>query len=44
MSSGESIKGKDICKGVILKMQGLMVVENVLPIVLVGTEIILGMQ
>lgn len=43
LGSAKSIRGKRICEGVALKMQGLTVVEDFLPIVLGGTEIILGM-
>lgn len=44
LGSGESIRGKGICKGIALEMQGLTMVEDFLPIALGGTKIILGMQ
>ena len=38
------VRRKGICKGVILEMQGLTVVEDFLPLTLGSTDVILGMQ
>ena len=43
MGTRLAIRGKGICKGVIIKMQGLIVVEDFLPLS-VGIDVILGMQ
>lgn len=44
MGSGEFVKGRGICRGVILEMQGLTIVEDFLPLGLGGTNMVLGMQ
>lgn len=44
LGSRESVKGKGICKGVKLEMQGLTVIVDFLPLELENTNIILGMQ
>ncbi|KAJ9700965.1 hypothetical protein PVL29_006342 [Vitis rotundifolia] len=43
MGTGISVKGKGICKGVCISMQGLTVVEDFLPLELGKTDVILGM-
>ncbi|KAJ9694059.1 hypothetical protein PVL29_009844 [Vitis rotundifolia] len=43
MGTGISVKGKSICRGVCISMQGLMVVEDFLPLELGNTDVILGM-
>ena len=37
------MKGKGICRGVCILMQGLIVVEDLLPLELGNTDVILGM-
>ncbi|RVW86962.1 hypothetical protein CK203_043480 [Vitis vinifera] len=43
MGIGISMKGKSICKGVCISMQGLIVVEDFVPLKLGSTDVILGM-
>ncbi|KAJ9705665.1 hypothetical protein PVL29_003637 [Vitis rotundifolia] len=43
MGTGISVKGKGICRGVCISMQGLTVVEDFLPLELDNTDVILGM-
>ena len=43
MGTGISVKGKGICRGVCISMQGLTVVEDFLPLELGNTDVILGM-
>ncbi|RVW33015.1 Retrovirus-related Pol polyprotein from transposon 17.6, partial [Vitis vinifera] len=43
MGTGISVKGKGICRGVCILMQGLTVVEDFLPLELGNTDVILGM-
>ena len=43
MGTGISMKGKGICRGVCILMQGLIVVEDFLPLELGNTNVILGM-
>lgn len=44
MGTGESMTRKGICKGAVLKMQRLTIVEDFLPLELGSTDIVLGMQ
>lgn len=44
MGIGVAVKGKGICKGVILKLPELTIVENFLPLELGGINVVLGMQ
>ena len=44
MGTRMAIRGKGICKGVIIEMQGLTVVEDFLPLSLESRDVILGMQ
>lgn len=44
MGSDEYIKGKGICRGVVVGMQGLTIVEDFLPLKLGCTDMVLGMQ
>ncbi|CAA7396037.1 unnamed protein product [Spirodela intermedia] len=44
MGNGHSTKGKGICQGVVLKMQGLTMVEHYLPLQLRSTDVILNKQ
>ncbi|CAA6659704.1 unnamed protein product [Spirodela intermedia] len=44
MGNGHSTKGKGICQGVVLKMQGLTMVEHYLPLKLRSTDVILNKQ
>lgn len=44
MGTGESVKGKGICKGVVLEIQNIQAVEDFLPLELGSTDVILGMQ
>lgn len=44
MGTGMAVRGKRICKGVIVEMQGLTVVEDFLPLTLGSTDVILRMQ
>lgn len=44
MGNGLSIKGGGICKGVVVSLQNIMVVEDFLPMVLGCTYVILGMK
>lgn len=44
MGIGAAIKGKGICKGVVLSLKELVVVEDFLPLDLSGVDVILGMQ
>ncbi|RVX15868.1 Retrovirus-related Pol polyprotein from transposon 297 [Vitis vinifera] len=43
MGTRISVKGKGICRGVCISMQGLTVVEDFLPLELGNTDVILGM-
>ena len=43
MGTEISVKGKGICRGVCISMQGLTVVEDFLPLELGNTDVILGM-
>lgn len=44
MCSGECVRAKEICRGIILELQGLTVVEDFLPLELGGTDVVLGTQ
>ena len=44
MGTGEAVKGKDICWGVVLTIQGLTLVHDFLPLELGNTNLVLGMQ
>ena len=43
MGTGISVKGKGICRGVCISIQGLTIVEDFLPLKLGNTDVILGM-
>ena len=43
MGTGISMKGKGICRGGCILMQGLIVVKDFLPLELGNTDVILGM-
>jgi len=43
MGSGKAIQGKGKCKGVVLEMQGLTVVEDFLPLELGSIDVVFGM-
>lgn len=43
LGSGPPIKGKGVCKGVVLSLGDLTVVENFIPLDLVGVDVVLGM-
>lgn len=44
LGSQEFIRGKGICKRIVLEMQGLTMVEDFLVVILGGIEVILGIQ
>lgn len=44
MGAGPPIKGKGVCKGVVLSLGDLTVVEIFLPLDLVGVDVVLGMH
>ena len=44
LGSGQAIKGEDICKGVILTLQNIEIVEDFLPLDLGSADVILGMK
>ena len=44
MGTRMAVRGKGICKGVILEMQGLIVVEDFLPLMLGSADVKLGIQ
>lgn len=44
MGTRLSVKGKEICKGIVVEVQELNVVEDFLPLELGNTDVILGMQ
>ena len=44
LGSGQTIKGEGICKGVILNMQNIEIVEDFLPLDLGNADVILGMK
>ena len=44
MGTGVAMKGKGVCRGVVLMMQGLTVVQDFLPLELGRTNVVLGMQ
>lgn len=41
---GKHIKGMGVCKGVVLKLQGITIVEDFLPLPLGSTNLILGLK
>ena len=44
MGIGLAVKGKGICKGVVLSLQNIEIVEDFLPLKLGCADVILGMQ
>ena len=44
LGSGQAIKGEGICKGVILTLQDIEIVEDFLPLDLGRADVILGMK
>ena len=43
MGTGQAIKGEGICKGVVLTIQNIEIVEDFLPLELASADVILGM-
>lgn len=44
MGTGATVRGKGICRGVVLTIGKLTIVENFLPLELGDVEVVLGMQ
>lgn len=44
MGTSESVTGKGMCKGVVLELQGLTIIEDFLPLDLGSTNVVLGMK
>lgn len=44
IGSGKKLKGRGVCKGVILKLQNITIVEDFLPLPLGSTDVILGLK
>lgn len=44
MGTGQLVKGRGICKGVVVEVQGLTIVHNFLPLALGCADVVLGMQ
>ena len=43
MGTGVAVRGKGICRGVVLTMQGLTMVQDFLPLELGSTDVVLRM-
>ena len=44
MGSGMAVQGAGVCKGVVLKLQNMEIVEDFLPLELGSLNVILGMK
>ena len=44
IGSGKQIRGMGVCKGVVLQLQGITIIEDFLPLPLGSTDVILGLK
>ena len=44
IGSGKQIRGMGVCKGVVLQLQGITIIEYFLPLPLGSTDVILGLK
>ena len=44
IGSGKQIRGMGVCKGVVLQLQGITIVEDFLPLPLGSIDVILGLK
>lgn len=44
LGTGDSVIGEGICKSVVLELQGIIIVENFLPLALGNSDVIMGIQ
>ena len=44
IGSGKQIRGMGVCKGVVLQLQGITIIEDFLPLSLGSTDVILGLK
>ena len=44
MGMGAALKGEEVCRGIVLTLQNIEIVEDFLPLELGSTNVILGMK
>lgn len=44
LGTGDSVMGEGVCKSVVLELQGIVIVENFLPLELGNSDVIMGIQ